>query len=136
MSAQLLAERIRALYPNYEKMFIEREEGALSEPLKFHLHHLALYWNRLVGFCRQVPSKPETAIDTDLGACVAVGSEFTHKLITQNMPVHPLWLKYWGSMQAVLHDRPVTLEDVEAASRSFDECLYELKYDPWGRRTG
>jgi len=133
MTEHQLAERTRAMIPRYEQVFAERGGVTPSDPLKFHLHHLARYWSRLVGFCRQVPSKPETAIDTDLGACVAVGSEFTGKLIGPNMPVHRLWQEYWKRAQAVLHDRPVTLEDVEAASRSFDDCLSELKYDPWAQ---
>jgi hypothetical protein len=131
MSAQLLAERVREIMPGYEKMLAERGGITPSDPLKFHLYHLARYWSRLVGFCRQEPSKPAAFIETDLGACVQVGSEFAHKLIGEDSPIHGRWQEYWTQTQAVLHERPVSLENVETASRIFDTCLAELKYDPW-----
>jgi hypothetical protein len=131
MNGKLLAERTRAMIPGYEQMFGERGGITPSDPLEFHLYHLARYWSRLVGFCRQVPEKPETAVDTDLGVCVAVGSEFAHKLIDPSLPFYELWQDYWRRTQSVLHERPVTLEQVEAASRTFNECLSVLKYDPW-----
>jgi hypothetical protein len=132
MNGQLLAERVKVLIPGYEKMFAERGGITPSDPLKFHLYHLARYWSRLVGFCRQDPLKPEAFIDTDLGACVKVGSKFAHKLVEPSSSIYEEWQKYWEQTQAILHKRPVTIEDVEATSRSFDECLAKLKYDPWG----
>jgi hypothetical protein len=131
MTGDTPAERIHGLIPRYEKLFAERGGSTPADPLEFHLFHLARYWSRLVGFCRQAPSKPEAFIDTDLGVCVAVGTEFTHKLIEPSSPIYELWQNYWKRTQAMLHSRPVTIEDVEAASRTFDECLAELKYDPW-----
>ncbi len=131
MNGHLLAERTRAMIPGYEQQFKERGRITPSDPLQFHLYHLARYWSRLVGFCRQVPDKPETFIDTDLGACVAVGSEFARNLINPGLPVVGRWQDYFSQTQAVLHDRPVTLEDVEAASRAFEDCLAILKYNPW-----
>jgi hypothetical protein len=134
MKNDILAERTRAMMLNYESIFNERGGVTPSDPLKFHLYHLALYWARLVGFCEQFPSNPETVIDGDLGACVAVGSEFTNQLIVPDLPVYHLWQEYWKRTQTVLHDRPVTLENVKAASQSFHHCLAELKYDPPWRR--
>jgi hypothetical protein len=131
MSAQLLAERVSAMIPGYEEMFAERGRITPSDPLQFHLYHLARYWSRLVGFCRQDPSKPSAFIETDLGACVQVGSEFAHKLIGPDSPIFRLWQDYWRQAQAVLYERPVTIEAVESAARAFDACLSELKYDPW-----
>ena len=132
MSEQLLAERVSAMLPHYEEMFAGSGGVTPSDPLKFHLYHLARYWSRLVGFCRQEPSMPEVFIETDLGACVQVGSEFAHKLIGPDSPIYRLWQDYWTQTQAVLHKRPVTIEAVEAASQAFDACVAELKYDPWG----
>ena len=131
MNGKLLAERTRAMIPGYEGMFRERSGITPSDPLEFHLFHLARYWSRLVGFSKQVPEKPETAIDTDLGACVAVGSEFAHKMIEPSLPIYECWQHYWRLAQMVLHERPVTLEQIEAASRAFNDCLSVLKYDPW-----
>ena len=119
------------MIPGYEKMLAERGGITPSDPLEFHLYHLARYWSRLVGFCRQDPSKPEGWIDGDLGACVEVGSEFAHKLIGPDSPIYGRWQEYWAQTQAVLHKRPVTIEAVEAASQIFDACLVGLKYDPW-----
>jgi hypothetical protein len=133
MNGQLLAERVSATIPRYEKMFAERGGITPSDPLEFHLFHLARYWSRLVGFCRQKPSKPEDCIDSDLGACVVVGSDSAQKLIGPSSPIHEQWQEYWRRAQAILHERPVTLVDVELASQSFDRCLVALNYDPWGK---
>jgi hypothetical protein len=132
MSAQLLAERVTDMTSRYEQLFAERGGVTPTDPLKFHLYHLARYWSRLVGLCRQDPSKPAAFIETDLGACVQVGSEFTNKLIGPDSPVYGRWHDYWAQTQAVLHQRPVTIEAVEAASQAFDACVANLKYDPWG----
>ena len=128
----MLAERVSTMVPAYEKLFAERGEITPSDPLEFHLYHLARYWSRLIGFCRQDPSKPAAFIDTDLGACVQVGSEFADKLIDPSSPIHEHWQHYWKRTQAMLKERPVTMEDVEAASRAFEDCLARLRYDPWG----
>ena len=132
MSAQLLAERVSDMIPRYEEIFAGRGGATPTDPLEFHLYHLARYWSRLVGFCRQDPSKPAAFIDTDLGACVQVGSEFVHKLIGPDSPIYGHWQGYWAQTQAMLHQRPVTIEAVEAASQAFDACVAGLKYDPWG----
>jgi hypothetical protein len=131
MSARPLSERVSDMIPRYEKLFSERGGITPSEPLQFHLHHLARYWSRLLGFCRQCPSNPAACIDGDLGACVEVGSEFTHKLIEADSPIYERWQDYWTQTQAVLHQRPVSIDAVEAAHRAFEVCLAELKYDPW-----
>jgi hypothetical protein len=131
MSARPLPERVSDMIPRYEKLFAERDSITPSDPLEFHLYHLARYWSRLLGFCRQDPSKPAAYIDGDLGACVQVGSEFTHKLITVGSPIYGRWQDYWTQTQAVLHRRPVSIDTVEAAHRAFESCLRELKYDPW-----
>ena len=134
MSSRLLTEKVKAMISGYEKMFSERGGITPSDPLQFHLFHLARYWSRLVGFCRQGPSKPEIFIDGDLGACVQVGSEFANKLIESDSPIYARWQEYWVQTEAVLYKRPVTIEAVEAASKTFDACLEALKYNPWPNR--
>jgi hypothetical protein len=131
MSAHPLAEKVSAMIPGYTEMFAGRGDFTPSDPLEFHLYHLSRYWSRLVGFCRQDTCKPAVFIDTDLGACVQVGTEFAHRIIDQASPIYEQWQDYWIQAQAVLHKRPVTIEAVETASRAFDACLAELKYDPW-----
>jgi hypothetical protein len=131
IESEKVKKRASAMIPGYEKMFAERGGITPSDPLEFHLYHLARYWSRLVGFCRQDPSKSEVWIDGDLGACVEVGSEFAHRLIEPTHPIYKQWQEYWIHTQAMLHERPVTIEAVEAASRSFNVCVAELKYDPW-----
>ncbi|MGC3971404.1 MAG: hypothetical protein QM775_29915 [Pirellulales bacterium] len=132
MSTPLLAERVREIIPRYEEMFAGRGGVTPDDPLEFHLYHLARYWSRLVGFCRQDPSRPAAFIDGDLGACVQVGSEFAQKLIESGSPIYERWQNHWTQTQAILHRRPVTMEAVEAASHAFDACIADLKYDPWG----
>lgn len=132
MSAQLLAERVQAMTPGYATMFAKRGGVTPVDPLKFHFYHLARYWSRLVGFCKQAPAKPAVFIDGDLGACVQVGSDFANKLIGSDSPIFASWQNYWIQTQAVLHRRPVTIDSVEAASLAFNACVAELKYDPWG----
>jgi hypothetical protein len=134
MSTKLLAERVNAMVPGYEEMFAARGGVTPTDPLEFHLHHLARYWSRLVGFCRQIPSNPASCIDTDLGACVQVGSEFANKLIGPDSQIYALWQDYRAQTQDVLHRRPVTIEAVEAASQAYNACLNSLGYDPWGKR--
>jgi len=68
-----------------------------------------------------------------LGACVEVGSEFAHKLIGPSSTIYSQWQEYWRLQQAILQERPVTIEAVEAASQAFDACLAEMKYDPWSQ---
>jgi hypothetical protein len=133
MKKDLLSERINDMIPGYEQMFSERGGITPSDPLKFHLYHLARYWSRLVGFCSQDPSKPEVFIDGDLGACVKVGSDYAHKLIEPSSPIYELWQDCWRKTQSILHDRPVTIKNVEDASQAFNDCLVGLKYDPWNR---
>jgi len=126
MSTKLLADRVSAMIPGYEQMFAERGGITPSDPLEFHLYHLARYWSRLVGFCQQDPAKPASFINGDLGACVQVGSEFAHQLTGPNSPIYDQWQAYWMQTKAVLYYRPVTIEAVEAASKFFDECLAAL----------
>lgn len=119
------------MIPRYEQMVLERGSITPLDPLEFHLYHLARYWSRLVGFCKEDPSKPAAFIDTDLGACVQVGSEFAHGLIGIDSQIYGRWQEYWTQTQKVLHERPVNIEAVEAAAHIFHACLAELKYDPW-----
>lgn len=133
MSAQLLAERVSAMISGYQEMFAERGGVTPTDPLEFHLYHLARYWSRLVGFCRQTTSNPAGWTDGDLGACVQVGSEFAHKLIAPESPIYGLWQNYWAQTQSMLHKRPVTIDAVEAAARAFDACVIKLNYDPWAQ---
>lgn len=119
------------MIPGYEQLLAERGGITPSDPLTFHFFHLARYWSRLVGFCRQDPLKPEAFIDSDLGACVQVGSEYANGLISADSPIYERWQQYWRQAQVVLRQRPIRIEDVENASRTFDLCLAELNYDPW-----
>ncbi len=131
MSTQLFAERVSGLVLEYEKAFAARGGSTPTDPLTFHLYHLARYWSRLVGFCRHNPTKVAAFMETDLAVCVQVGSEFAHKLIGLNSPIYARWQEYWVQTQAMLHRRPVTIEAIEAASLAFDRCVADLKYDPW-----
>lgn len=125
------SERIAALTASYQKMFEQRGGIIPSEPLEFHLFHLARYWSRLLGFCRHTPSGCASFIDGNFGVCVQIGSEFTNQEIAPDSPVYSEWQKYWTQVQALLHDRAPTIEAVEATSQAFDACLAKLKYDPW-----
>ena len=131
MNTQLLAERIAATVRRYEEMFAGRGGVTPSDPLQFHLFHLARYWSRLVGYCTQDPSSCAAFIDSELGACVQVGSDFAHKLIGTDSPIFELWQEYWAHTQSVLHTRPVTWEAVDRTSGILETCLAELGYDPW-----
>jgi len=128
---QLLVERTNILIPRYEKIFAERGGITPSDPLMFHLYHLARYWTRLAGFSKQNPSNPAAFIESDLGACILVGSEFANKLIEADSPIYGRWQEYSAQTKDVLYKRPVNIEAIEAASGTFNACLAELKYDPW-----
>ncbi len=119
------------MVPRYEQLFKERGGITPSDPLRFHFYHLSRYWPRLVGYCKRVAGNTKIAVDSDYGACVAVASEFASRLIGPDSPVYEQWQECWRLTQAVLDERPVRLQDVEAASRAFEECLSALNYDPW-----
>jgi hypothetical protein len=129
MNNRSLSERACDLIPRYEELLAKHD----GDPLTFHLYHLALYWSRLIGFCKQYQSNPAVCIDGDLGACVKVGSEFIHKLIKADSPIYERWQEYWAQTQNVLNHRPVGIDAVEAAHKTFEKCLAELKYDPWAK---
>ena len=131
MSAQILTERVQLLIPKYQKLFAQRGGITPTDPLEFHLYHLVRYWSRLVGFCRQDPSRTEGLIKTDLGACIEVGTQLAHELVKPESLIYSRWQNYWTQTQSVLHKRPVSIESVEATSRIFDECVSELKFDAW-----
>lgn len=124
-------DRLKFIVSSYEKEFAERGGITPSDPLKFHLYHLARYWSRFAGFCRQDPSNIDAFINGDLGGCVQVGSEFAHQLIGPSEPVYERWQDYWQRTQTVLNKRPVNLNAVEDSIRSFNECLVAVNYDPW-----
>lgn len=127
-----LTDRISAMNPRYEELYMDRGDITPSDPLEFHLYHLARYWSRLVGFCEQDRQDPGGFIDSNLGACVAIASKFAQEMIAPTCPMYAQWQDYWRLTRRVLHERPVTMEDVEAARRAFEGCLTELNYDPWG----
>jgi len=125
-------DRVAKVIRQYEVEFKDRGDVTPSDPLKFHLFHLARYWSRLVGFCQHVKDVPSSFVEGDLGACVKVGSDYANNLIDSSSPIFDLWQDYWKKTQAVLFEKPVSVEQVEEASSAFDACLTELKYDPWG----
>ena len=60
-----------------------------------------------------------------------VGSDFADKLIDPNSPIYVQWREYRRREQSILHEHPVSIADIEAASKAFDECLAVLYYDAW-----
>ena len=131
----MLAERTALMIPKYKQLFAGRGGITPSDPIQFHFYHLARYWSRLVGFWRQDIQNLERFIDTDLGACVQVGSDFANELIDVNSLIYDRWKDYWNRLQSILHERPVSMVGIESASKSFDECAAALKYDPWANKT-
>ena len=125
-----LNERTAKMIPSYKQSFAERGGITPIDPLEFHFFHLARYWSRLAGFCR-MNNTPEAVVNSDLGACVQFGSDFANDLIGADSPIYLQWQEYWKKTQSILHERPVTLADVESGSKLFDECLAVLKFDPW-----
>jgi hypothetical protein len=128
------AERTATMIQNYKQSFTHRGGTTPSDPLEFHFYHLARYWSRLVGFCRQDTQKPEQSIDGDLGACVQVGSLFINELIDIDSPIYDPWQDYWKKWQSILRERPVSIAEIESASDLFNACTAALKYDPWAKR--
>ena len=126
-----LEKRAAAMEEKYRSQFAERGGVTPSDPLKFHLYHLVLYWSRLVGFCRQLPDEPAGWIDGDLGACVLVGTKYVDQLIKSSDGEYLAWSNYSMLAARVLHQRPVNLEQVEEASKSLDEFLLQKNFDVW-----
>lgn len=129
-----LEERVEKMTPSYLEMFAERGGVTPTEPLEFHLFHLARYWSRLIGFCRQTPDTPEGWINGDLGACVALGTRLAGQLIDSGSPIRNEWDEYFRQSNSILYQRPVSLDGVELACVLFDQCLSALQYDPWANK--
>ena len=125
------ANCIKKLTSDYLQHFAERGGITPTDPLEFHFYHLARYWSRLTGFCRQASDTPEGWIESDLGACVEVGTKFANESIDANSPNFKEWKSYMEKVNGILHSRPVSLQDVENASLSFENFLSAINYDPW-----
>ena len=133
MDPREFTDRLSALRAEYERDFAERSDTTSTDPLKYHLYHLALYWRRLLGFCRNFASSEGASVHTNFGVCIQMGSEFATKLIGPSSPIFELWQDYWWRTCAMLHKPAITLEEAEAASRAFDACLARLGYNPWAK---
>lgn len=116
---------------SYETMFAERGEFTPSDPLEFHLYHLARYWSRLVGFCRIMPGSPEIFADGAMGITIRVANRFMDPLVGAFPALVASWNSYNQLSERVLQRRVVLLNDVEAASEAFDRLLATASYDPW-----
>ena len=118
----------------YQEIFAEREEFGPTDPLEFHLYHLACYWGRLVGFCAHAPESFVQSIESDLGAYIQVASNHAARLITEDSPAEDIWQEYLTRTRAMLYERPVKFGAVQAASKQFDRVLVALNYDPRAKR--
>jgi len=130
-----LKQRTEQMIPGYRRMFEERGDVTPIDPLEFHLYHLALYWSRLVGFCRMTQSSPEGWIDGDMGACIEVGTRFANDVVDSQPRIRDRWNDYRMKVDEILYQRPVTLHDVEEASTLFDQCLASIEYNPWANKS-
>jgi hypothetical protein len=130
-----MSNRLDNLRQNYAKNFAVRGTITPSDPLEFHLYHLARFWSRLLGFCRHSSPSIQSCIDGDLGICVKVGSEFTDQLIDPESPIYQTWREYIRRTNSALDGNLPTLDDLETAHHLFTECLAGLNYDPWERKS-
>jgi hypothetical protein len=115
---------------SYESMFASRGEVTPTDPLEFHLFHLARYWSRLVGFARHVGDGCNSLIEGDLGTAVRMGTEQAGRVIRET-DAGDLWHDYVERVETMLTIRPVSLESIERASKGFDKCLEAIGFDPW-----
>ncbi len=116
---------------SYESMFASRGEVTPTDPLEFHLFHLARYWSRLVGFARNVGDGCNSLIEGDLGTAVRMGTDHTGRVIRETDVIGDLWTDYVERVETMLTLRPVSIETIERASEGFDKCLEAIGYDPW-----
>ncbi len=130
-SNHLNASRLSELRSQYEQNFRVRHDAALVEPLECHLYHLALYWSRLMGFCDLDRSDASGWVNSDLGACVAVGTEIVSEIIDAQAPCFEAWESYRTLTDAMLFNKTRSIEDVKAASKAFGHFLDLMGYVSW-----
>lgn len=129
-----LEERVAKITSDYAVMFAERGDATPVDPLEFHLFHLARYWSRLVGFCRQTPDGVGACLNGDLGACIQVGTKHVGQLIAAESKIAEEWETYTKQVHDLFHEQRPSLESVEEASATFDRCLAGIKYNPWANK--
>jgi|GEM_PF-4556464 len=124
-------EKIEEMISRYKEIMATPSDVTPSDPLEFHLFHLVRYWSRLTGFCSHSSMEPKSLIDSDLGLCVKVASDFAHRLIDPDSSIYELWQKYRLLEQVVMDESRLSIEQVEAAASAYEACLEKLDYDPW-----
>ncbi|RYD42225.1 MAG: hypothetical protein EOP85_11510 [Verrucomicrobiaceae bacterium] len=112
-------------------MFDRRGEVTPSDPLEFHLYHLARYWSRIVGFIRQYPGDPERWMDGNGGQAIRIANGFTESAINPASKVLNEWQIYKVASDATFHKRPLSGDDIEKASAAFERFLVAAGYNPW-----
>ena len=127
----MLTERAKTIVPKYEENFSDRGGVTPTEPIEYHLYHLACYWSRILGFIRRTPGNSESLIEGNFGACIEVGNHFLAKSITPSSDMYRQWVTYSEMASVILYKRPVHDEDIELTFERFNECLAAVDYDPW-----
>ncbi|RYD24447.1 MAG: hypothetical protein EOP88_00125 [Verrucomicrobiaceae bacterium] len=112
---------------SYEQIFEERGGVTPSDPLEFHLYHLAEYWGRLVGFSRVWPDSPGAFVKGGPGDGIRVANRFAAGVIEDSPAISEAWQTYVRLADVVLNEPTVSVIDVEAASEALDRCRAILK---------
>ena len=128
---RLSASRLSEIRSQYEQNFSVRDDAALVEPLEYHLYHLALYWSRSIGFCDLDRLDASGWVNSDLGACVAVGTEIVSEIIDAQPPCFEAWESYRTLTDAMLRNETRSIENVKAASKAFAHFLDLMGYVSW-----
>jgi hypothetical protein len=125
------SDRLSRVRSQYDQNFRTRSDTSPTEPLEYHLYHLALYWSRLMGFCGSHPSDAAHWVDSDLGACVAVGTDVVSGTLGSLHPHRAGWSSYLALIHVVLNQSQVSFKEVEAASNAFSRFLELLGFVSW-----
>ena len=106
--------------------------SSLDDRVRFHFEHLQDYWGRCLGFVSQV--RPELPVDSDLFACVAIGTTAAADEICEYCAregadeLVDAWRQHERQVQMLQRRSVAARADVERCAGIFDSLL-DL-YDP------
>ena len=131
MKTQTQTQKEREMLDSYESMFASRGEVTPTDPLEFHLFHLARYWSRIVGFAKVVGDGCDSLVEGDSGSLVRMATDQAGRVLREADLIPNLWTEYVDQLETMLTLRPVSVKVIERASDEFDKCLEAIGYDPW-----
>ena len=116
--------REQELRAHYQALLDERHRS-LEERVQFHLHHLALYWSRCLGFLDLQPIHGAAFVAGDLAACIYIASEAAGADVRAYIAAHAAtelgiaWEQYARSLGSMSRADPSVTVAVRRSADAF-----------------